>query len=241
METCLAFLWRLAFGFSSVWSMLKGVRKFWFQHLESEATHTPNFPLFLTSSLSAFLWISLSVPASHASVCWGVCMLHTTEGTQLHRCVAWLAVFSICLEQPPLQDHRPWWRGSIWQLLIRHGASVPRHLPPPPTVSHPECSFETREAARRGNPSSLWPRALHLTLAPKWKNVHSTTTALWYRDLLFPQSSIQKPGEEYSAHPFVLIIHHPGACWKIIYCTWRWLTTQKRSLHACLISPPPHT
>lgn len=47
------------------------------------------------------------VPDSHASICWRVSMLHAMEGPQLHRCVAWLAVFSIRLEQPPLQDHRP--------------------------------------------------------------------------------------------------------------------------------------
>lgn len=71
---------------------------------------------------------------------------------------------------------------SIWQLLSRHGASVPRHPRPATTttttVSHFACSFETREAARRGNPSLLWPKALHLTLVPKWKNVHSTTRTL---------------------------------------------------------------
>lgn len=71
-------------------------------------------------------------------------------------------------------------RGFIWQLLIRCGGlSCPQTSLPPPSYhpSHPECSVETREAARRGNPSWIWPRALRLTLAPKWKNVRSTTRA----------------------------------------------------------------
>lgn len=98
-----------------------------------------------------------------------------------------LQFFSYCLEQPPLQDHRPWWRAveaSFGSFSFDTGLSVPRH---PPILSrplcYPVCFFETREAARRRNPSLLWPRALCLTLAPKWKNVHSTTRAWWYRDL----------------------------------------------------------
>lgn len=73
---------------------------------------------------------------------------------------------------------------ELWRLHLAASHSTwgfcPQTSPPP---HHPECSFETREAVRRGNPSSLWPRALRLTLAPKWKNVHSTTRARWCRDL----------------------------------------------------------
>lgn len=253
LEICFVFLWRLrprraAFVFYPTWSTRGGekvlVSVSWVRSHTYPATFLC-FCLSLTGSLSVFLCISLLVSDSHACTCWRVWMLHAIERTQLHRCVAWLAVFSICLKQPPLQDHRPWWRAvesPFGSFLFDMGLLSPdTSHPPTPPLSHPECSFETREAARRGNPSSLWPRALRLTLAPKWKNVHSTSRARWCRDLLFPQPSIEKLGEEYSAHPFVLIIHHPGACWKIIYCTRRWLTTQKRSLHACLISPPPQT
>lgn len=52
---CLAFLrrlWRAAFGFSVSVVDAEGGRESGFQHLESEATHALNFPLFLTSSVS---------------------------------------------------------------------------------------------------------------------------------------------------------------------------------------------
>lgn len=83
-------------------------RKFWFQYVESKASHTPHFSQFLPVFLFP-LYFSLCPRLACLYLLEG-CMLHVIEGTQLHRCVAWLAVFSICLEQPPLQDHRPWWR-----------------------------------------------------------------------------------------------------------------------------------
>lgn len=224
-----------------------GGRESGFQHLESEAAHALNFPLFLTNSVSVstlnFSSLFFFFVYDPHSSCWWLCMLHAAAGTQLHRSVAQLAVFRTCLEQPPLQDHRPWWRAadppfgsySTWSFCPQ----TPRLPPPSLILSVP---LKQGKAARRGNPSLLWPRALNLTLAPKWKNVHSTTRALWCRDPLFLfLPPIEKLGEEHSAHPFVLIIHHPGACWNIIYCTRRWLTTPKLSRHAFFISPPLQT
>lgn len=60
------------------------------------------------------------------------------------------------------------------------------------SLTHPVCSFETREVARRRNSSLLWPRAPCLMLAPKWKNVHSTTRARRCRNLLLPLPSTEK-------------------------------------------------
>lgn len=118
MEIRLAFLWRFhhwwaVFGCCPTWSTPRRRESFGFSILSEKPCITSIllcFCLNLTVSLSIFLCISLSVPDSHICICWRVCMLHAIEGTQLHRCVAWLAVFSICLKQPPLQDHRPWWR-----------------------------------------------------------------------------------------------------------------------------------
>lgn len=216
--------------------------------ISSQKLHMPSTFLCFWLTQSQFpLWISplsffFFVYDPHSS-CWWLCMLHAAAGTQLHRSVAQLTVFRTCLEQPPLQDHRPWWRAadppfgsySTWSFCPQ----TPRLPPPSLILSVP---LKQGKAARRGNPSLLWPRALNLTLAPKWKNVHSTTRALWCRDPLFLfLPPIEKLGEEHSAHPFVLIIHHPGACWNIIYCTRRWLTTPKLSRHAFFISPPLQT
>ncbi len=113
---------------------------FWFQLSVVDAGGERKF-----SSFSVCLWLPpslfslcvLFVPDSHASICWRVCMLHAIEGTQLHRCVAWPAVFSICLEQPPLQDHRPWWRaveapfGSFSFDMGLQSPDIFSSLPPP--------------------------------------------------------------------------------------------------------------
>lgn len=117
---CLAFLrrlWRAAFGFRSVWLMLRGGESLGFS-ISSQKLHMPSTFLCFWLAPSQFpLWISplsvffFFVYDPHSS-CWWLCMLHAAAGTQLHRSVAQLAVFRTCLEQPPLQDHRPWWRAA---------------------------------------------------------------------------------------------------------------------------------
>lgn len=119
----------------------------------------------------------------------GFCLLNATEGTQLHRCVPCLqGVFSLCLEQPPL-DCWPWWRageapfGSFWFEM----GFCPQTANPP---SHCLLSWlffwKQGKLPGKGIHHRVWPRALHLTLVPKWKNVHGMTRALWCRDHLFP-------------------------------------------------------
>lgn len=159
---CLAFLrrlWRAAFGFRSVWWMLRGERVGF--SISSQKLHMPStflcfrlapsqFPLWI-SPLSFFFFFFVYDP--HSS-CWWLCMLHAAAGTQLHRSVAQLAVFRTCLEQPPLQDHRPWWRAaeppfgsySTWGFCPQ----TPRPPPPSLILSVP---LKQGKAARRGNPS----------------------------------------------------------------------------------------
>lgn len=236
MDICLAFRWRLlhwraAFGFRG--------EKVLVSVFEVRSLTYP--PLSSVSVCLCFpsVFLSLSLPRMPLLAGGFVCFMPQREPSCTD-VLPGLQFLAFAWSSPPSRTTGP--DEELWKLHLAASYSTwgfcpqtspPLHLPLP----HPECSFEIREAARRGNPSSLWPRALRLTLAPKWKNVHSTTRVRWSRDLT--SASIEKLGEEYSAHPFVLIIHHPGACWKIIYCTRSWLTTKKLSLRACLISPPP--
>lgn len=92
-----------AFGFSSVWSMLRERESF---GLWSQKPHVPGtflcFTLFQSRSHSCFsfclfflLNFFLHLTDSHVTSYWGVYTLHATEGSQLHRCVVWLAVFVV--------------------------------------------------------------------------------------------------------------------------------------------------
>lgn len=87
------------FGFRSTWSALRERENIW-----TQTPHIPYTPLFrfVSDLLSVCFSQCFFLPDSHACARWRVFMLHAIEGTQLHRCVACLAVFSICLEQPPL-------------------------------------------------------------------------------------------------------------------------------------------
>lgn len=128
---------------------------------------------------------------SDAPCCWGLCLLNATEGPQLHRCVPYLqGVLSLCLEQPPLQDCWPWWRAGeapFGSFSFEVGVFVPRQPTPP---SHCLLSWlffwKQGKLPGKGIHHGVWPRALHLTLVPKWKNVHGVTRVLWCRDRLFP-------------------------------------------------------
>lgn len=112
---------QVAFGF-------RGRESFWSQK------PPPSF-LCLCLSFSVFpLCPSLACHYLLEALC-------AIERTQLHRCVAWLAVCSVCLEQPPPPGPPALMkscRGSIWQLLIRCGGSCPQTPSPlsfPPTTS----------------------------------------------------------------------------------------------------------
>ena len=161
----------------------------WFRGIESFGFSIWSQKLHIPPLSSVFVSPSLFVPGSHASTCWRDCTLHAVEGTQLHRCVAWLAVFSICLElttppgPPALMKSCG---GSIWQLLIRHGASVPRHLlhpstPPPPLLSLIlSAPLKQGKLPGGGIHHRFGPGALRLTLAPQMEKraQHNKSTAM---------------------------------------------------------------
>lgn len=117
-------------------------------------------------------------------------------------------------------------RRSIWQLLIWHGASVPRHIPTTTTLLIP--SAPLKQGKLPGGESIIaLAQSATFNVRAQMENVHSTTRTQWCTDLLSHPPCFEKVGKEFSAHPFIVIINHPRACWKIIYCTCKWLTTQK--------------
>lgn len=78
---------------------------------------------------------------------------------------------TIRLEQPPLQDHRAWWRAvddPFGSSSFDMGLLSPDTFPPPPPFSS-QVLLWNKGSCQEGNPSLLWPRALRLTLEHKWK------------------------------------------------------------------------
>lgn len=163
----------------------EGERKFWLLCLELGASQTLCFPFFL-SVIPCFPSLFLSLSPTHMSLRAGGLECHRGNPAAQMCCLACSFKQLLRAATPPGPPAlMKSCSGSIWLLLIWHGASVHRQ----PPLSHTECSFETREAARRGNSSLLWPRALRLTLAPKWK----TCTAQQVRGDVQTFSSICHP------------------------------------------------
>lgn len=188
--------------------------------------------------LPAFSFCSLSgkkkdFPDSCAPTCWRVCVPDAIVGPQLHRWVVWFAVFLFFFNHSPGAATAPGppglmksCRRSIWQLLIWHGASVPRHIPTTTTLLIP--SAPLKQGKLPGGESIIaLAQSATFNVRAQMENVRSTTRTQWCTDLLSHPPCFEKVGKEFSAHPFIVIINHPGACWKIIYCTCKWLTTQK--------------
>lgn len=137
---------------------------------------------------------------------------------------------TICLEQPPLQDHQAWWRAvddPFGSSSFDMGLLSPDTFPST-TATLLIPSAPLKQGKLPGGESIIaLAQSATFNVRAQMENVHSTTRTQWCTDLLSHPPHFEKVGKEFSAHPFIVIINHPEACWKIIYCTCKWLTTQK--------------
>lgn len=170
------------------------------------------------------------------------------EGTQLHRCAAWLAFLFFFLHMPGAANPpgppalMKSCRGSIWQLLIRHGVSVPRRLTPSPLSLILSVSLWNKGSCQEGESIIALARGATFNVSTQMEKraQHNKSATMKGPSLPLHHPLKNYDGSTQTNLSFWLSIT-PGACWKIIYCTRRWLTTRKLGLRACLISPPPET
>lgn len=141
---------------------------------------------------------------------------------------------TIRLEHPPLQDHQAWWRAaddSFGSFSFDMGLLSPDTFPSTSTSTTTTLlipSAPLKQGKLPGGESIIaLAQSTTFNVRAQMENVHSTTRKWWWTHLLSHPLCFEKVGNEFSAHPFIVIINHPEACWKIIYCTCKWLTTQK--------------
>lgn len=150
-------------------------------------------------------------------------------GCLVHSLFFFLFFLTIRPEQPPLQDHQAWWRAvddPFGSSSFDMGLLSPDISPTTTTLLIP--SAPLKQGKLPGGESIIaLAQSATFNVRAQMENVHSTTRTQWCTDLLSHPPCFEKVGKEFSAHPFIVIINHPGACWKIIYCTCKWLTTQK--------------
>lgn len=142
-----------------------------------------------------------------------------------------VSFFTIGLEHPPLQDHQAWWRAvddPFGSSSFDMGLLSPDTFPSTTTTTLLIPSAPLKQGKLPGGESIIaLAQSATFNVRAQMENVHSTTRKRWCTDLLSHLLCFEKVGKEFSAHPFIMIINHPEACWKIIYCTCKWLTTQK--------------
>lgn len=141
-----------------------------------------------------------------------------------------VSFFTIRLEHPPLQDHQAWWRAvddPFGSSSFDMGLLSPDRFPSTTsTLLIP--SAPLKQGKLPGGESIIaLAQSATFNVRAQMENVHSTTRKWWCTDLLSHPLCFEKVGKEFSANPFIVVINHPEACWKIIYCTCKWLTTQK--------------
>lgn len=137
------------------------------------------------------------------------------------------------LEQPPLQDHQAWWRAvddpfgsSPFDMGLLSLDTIPTTTTTTTTLLITSAPLKQGKLPE-GESIIALAQSATFNIRAQMENVHSTTRTWWCTDLLSHPLHFEKVGKEFSAHPFIVIINHPDACWKIIYCTCKWLTTQK--------------
>lgn len=124
--------WRAAFWFSAQRGWSWGGEKVLAVVCGVRSLTSPRVPLFSVSDwlILSFPCVFLSLSLTHMPQLAGgfVCFI-TWCKPSCTDVLPGLQFLAFAWSGLPLQDHQPWWRGSIWQLLIRHGAPVPRHPP----------------------------------------------------------------------------------------------------------------
>lgn len=128
----------------------EGEGKFWLQCLESEASQTHCFSLFLSVTLcfpSVFLSLSLTrMPLLAGGF---VCFMPQREPSCTD-VLPGLQFLAFAWSSLPSRTTGPDEELQRIHLAASHLTWGFCPQTPPPPLSHPECSFETREAARRG-------------------------------------------------------------------------------------------
>lgn len=92
------------------------------------------------------------------------------------------------------------------------------------TFPHPECSFENKGSCQQKEiHHGCLAQGRTFNVSPKMEKRAQQE----HCDV----GTFFLPSTDRVAHPLLSDYPSPGACWKIIYCTGKWLTTQKPSRH----------
>lgn len=121
-------------------------------------THTLNFPLFLTNSISVSPLNFSFLSVIHILLADGFACFVPQREPSCTDVLPGLQFLELAWSSHPSRTSGPDEELQRLHLAASYSTwgfcpQTPRPPPLPLPFSHPECSFETREAARRGNPS----------------------------------------------------------------------------------------